>query len=368
MYEGLDRNFFDRLIENYKQRYSVARKIELGSDQMREVALTYKAAMKERGVEVTDDPAKQLEHAIPQVFASWHSEQARIYRQQMRVSDDWGTAVIVQAMTFGNLNENSGSGVIFTRNPKSVSLNVSLYGDFIFGVQGDDIVSGLVTTYPVSEQQRLSERRDSPISLENKFPETYAELVRLSEVLVYEKRFNHQELEFTFENPTRGGLYILQTREMVQARARKLSIFKETKELQGSALGSGIGVSGGALSGKAVYGEKEIREFRSREAGTPLILVRPDTVPDDVGVLLQVEGLLTAKGGSTSHAAVTIPQLDKVGVVGFGKLKVHETQGYSTVDGRTIKAGDYISIDGWSGAVYLGRHEVETKESPAFSI
>jgi pyruvate, orthophosphate dikinase len=368
MYEGLDRNFFDRLIDKYKQRYSVARKIQFSPDQMRQVALTYKAAMKEQGIEVTDDPAKQLEHAVQQVFASWHSEQARIYRHQMRVSDDWGTAVIVQAMIFGNLNENSGSGVIFTRNPKGVSRNVTPYGDFIFGVQGDDIVSGLVTTYPVSEQQRLSERRDSSISLEANFPEIYSELVRLSEVLVYEKRFNHQEMEFTFENATRAGLYILQTREMVQAQARKLRIFKDTKELQASILGSGIGVSGGALWGKAVYGEKEIREFRSREAETPLILVRPDTVPDDVGVLLQVEGLLTAKGGSTSHAAVTIPQLNKVGVVGFSKLKVHETQGYSTVDGHIINAGDFISIDGWSGAVYFGRHEVEIKEGPMFSI
>jgi pyruvate,orthophosphate dikinase len=368
MYEGLDRNFFDRVMERCKQKYHVARKIQFSPEQMKRVALTYRAAMEEQGVEVTDDPAKQLEHAIQQVFASWHSDQARIYRQQLRVSDDWGTAVIVQAMIFGNLNEESGSGVIFTRNPKDASPNVKLYGDFIFGVQGDDIVSGLVTTYPVSEQQRLSERRDSSISLERKFPEIYAELVRLSEVLVYEKRFNHQEMEFTFENATRSGLYILQTREMVQAQARKLSIFKDTAELEGALLGSGIGVSGGALWGRAVYREKEIKEFRNREAGTPLILVRPDTVPDDVGVLLQVEGLLTAKGGSTSHAAVTIPQLKKVGVVGFSKLKVHETQGYSTVDGHTIKAGDFISIDGWSGAVYLGRHEVETKESPAFNI
>ncbi len=366
MYQGLDRNLFDRLIDNYKQQYGVSRKIQFSAGQMREIALTYKAAMKEHGVEVADDPAKQLEHAIVQVFASWHSQQATIYRHQMRVSDDWGTAVIVQAMTFGNLDENSGSGVIFTRNPKSTSPNVNLYGDFIFGAQGDDIVSGLVTTFPISEQQRFSERIDTSISLESRFPEIYWELVRLCEVLVYEKRFNHQEIEFTFENASKAGLYILQTREMVQARARKLAIFKDTKELQTSILGTGIGVSGGALSGRAVYGEKEIREFRSKESGTPLILIRPDTVPDDVGVLLQVEGLLTAKGGSTSHAAVTIPQLDKVGVVGFSKLKVHETQEYSEVNGRTIKSGDFISIDGWSGAVYSGRHEVEVKESPTF--
>lgn len=117
-----------------------------------------------------------------------------------------------------------------------------------------------------------------------------------------------------------------------------------------------------------MYSEDDIRVFREKEPKTPLILVRPDTVPDDVGVLLQVEGLLTAKGGATSHAAVTIPQLNKVGVVGLGKLKVYEAQGYATIDQHTIKAGDYIAIDGWSGALYLGRHERETDKHYALTL
>jgi len=137
--------------------------------------------------------------------------------------------------------------------------------------------------------------------------------------------------------------------------------FKDSPVLQSSVIGTGIGVNGGALSGRAVYSETDIKRFRSEEPQTPLILVRPDTVPDDVGVLLQVEGLLTAKGGSTSHAAVTIPQLNKVGVVGFSKLKVYETDEYATIENHTIKAGDFISIDGWSGTVYLGRHDSETE-------
>jgi pyruvate,orthophosphate dikinase len=130
--------------------------------------------------------------------------------------------------------------------------------------------------------------------------------------------------------------------------------------LNASLLGTGIGVSGGALCGRAVYSEEDIKHFRKTESKTPLILVRPDTVPDDVGVLLQVEGLLTAKGGATSHAAVTIPQLGKVGVVGFSRLKVYEMDGYATLEGHTIKTGDFICIDGWSGALYLGKHERET--------
>jgi pyruvate,orthophosphate dikinase len=181
--------------------------------------------------------------------------------------------------------------------------------------------------------------------------------------LIYEKRFNHQEIEFTFEKALREGLYILQTRDMAQRETKKLEIFKETDALKESFLGNGIGVSGGALSGRAVYTEEEIRYYRDQEPLTPLILIRPDSVPDDVGIILQVEGLLTARGGSTSHAAVTIPQLNKVGVVGFTKLSVYETQGYSTVDGRMIRGGDFLSIDGWSGAVYEGSHEKEAQES-----
>ncbi|MCJ7833238.1 MAG: PEP-utilizing enzyme, partial [Deltaproteobacteria bacterium] len=191
----------------------------------------------------------------------------------------------------------------------------------------------------------------------------YGELIYLSEKLIYDKRYNHQENEFTLEKATRESLHKLQTRDMIQRETQKLKMFKETEKLKLALLGTGIGGSGGSLSGRAVYTEEEIRHYREKEPDTPLILIRPDSVPDDVGIILLVEGLLTAKGGSTSHAAVTIPQLDKVGVVGFNKLSVYETKGYSTVDGRTIRGGDFISIDGWSGAVYQGRHEEEAQES-----
>jgi len=360
MFQGLNRNFFDAIIDEFKQKYGVERKIQFSPEQMKQIALSYKKGLTDNGIEFKDKPLDQLRHAILQVFDSWYAEQAEIYRRQMHISDKWGTAVIVQKMVFGNLNDNSGSGVIFTREPKSSSSDVTLYGDFIFGVQGDDIVSGLVETYPISEKQRIAEFRDSKISLEDKFPEIYAELKRISEILIYEKGFNHQEIEFTFEGPTRDKLYILQTRDMNQITTQKWKRFKDTKVLQSSILGTGIGVHGGALCGRAVYSEADIKRFRSEEPKTPLILVRPDTVPDDVGVLLQVEGLLTAKGGSTSHAAVTIPQLNKVGVVGFSKLKVYETDEYATIENNTIKAGDFISIDGWSGTVYLGKHESES--------
>jgi pyruvate,orthophosphate dikinase len=286
----------------------------------------------------------------------------------MNLSDEWGTAVIVQAMVFGNMHERSGSGVIFTRDPKSASSDVILYGDFIFGVQGDDIVSGLVETFPISEKQRLTENRSTDISLQTRFPEIYAELARISEILIYEKGFHHQEIEFTFEGPHKQQLYLLQTRDMDQITTKKLRRFKDTPELKASLIGAGIGVSGGALCGRAVYSENDIRRYREMEPKTPLILVRPDTVPDDVGVLLQVEGLLTAKGGATSHAAVTIPQLHKVGVVGLGKLKVYEADGYATIEEHAIRSGDFICIDGWSGSLYTGKHESEAEKHYSITL
>ena len=225
----LNRNFFDSIIDTYKQKYGVSRKIQFAPEQMKQVALAYRQAMEEKGIKVPEHPTDQLQDAVLQVIASWNSEQARIYRRQMHLSDEWGTAVIIQAMIFGNLNDQSGSGVIFTRDPKESSPGINLYGDFIFGVQGDDIVSGLVSTYPISERQRLTGKKDTPISLEANFPEIYDELVSLSEKLIYDKRFNHQEIEFTFENATREGLYILQTRDMVQRETHNWRCLKRPR-------------------------------------------------------------------------------------------------------------------------------------------
>ena len=368
MFQGLSRDFFDAIMGGFKQKYSVDRKIEFPPDLMKQIALAYKKGILDAGIPLAEEPMRQLRHAILQVFDSWYSEQAKIYRHQMHLSDEWGTAVVVQAMVFGNLHERSGSGVIFTRDPKSSSSDVTLYGDFIFGVQGDDIVSGLVEPYPISERQRIVEHRNTDISLEARFPAIYAELVKIAEIMIYEKGFNHQEIEFTFEGPEREQLYLLQTRDMDQIKTKTLRRFKDTTSLASSHIGTGVGVSGGALCGRAVYSEADIKVYREKEPKTPLILVRPDTVPDDVGVLLQVEGLLTAKGGATSHAAVTIPQLGKVGVVGLGKLKVYETEGHAVIDHHTIKTGDFICIDGWTGSLYLGRHERETDKHYSITL
>jgi len=359
MSEGLNRDFFDDIIDGFKADLGVAKKLAFSPAQMRDIAHAYRLGLQKSGISVPDDPREQLSRVMLKVLESWDAPRAELYRADMDISHDWGTAVIVQAMVFGNLDADSGTGVIFTREPKGLTSAVSLFGDFIHGCQGDDIVTGLVETYPISETQRMGGGRDETVSLENRFPEVYAELKRLAETLVYEKGFEHQEIEFTFEDASREGLFILQTRALPQLESSRVAVFFRTDKLERSRLGNGIGISGGALSGRAVFSEDDIREFRGREPHTPLILVRPDTVPEDIGLLRGVEGLLTAKGGSTSHAAVIVPQLKKVGVVGLRRLMVDEKRGTGTIRDVVIRRGDFLSLDGWSGAVYRGRHRVE---------
>lgn len=365
MSEGLSRDFFDDIIDRHKKDFGVDRKIAMSPEQMRDLALAYRKGLEENGVAFIDDPREQLNKACFKVLDSWDSPRAGIFRAEMNLSHEWGSAVIVQAMVFGNLDADSGTGVIFTRDPKSQAGSVSLSGDFTRGAQGDDVVTGLVETLPISESQRMGENRGDRDSLETLFPEVYAELKRLSEHLVYERGFEHQEIEFTFEHPSREGLWILQTRDLLPPETRRRKAFAPTKALDSSSLGHGIGISGGALSGRAVFSEADIETFGKDEPPTALILIRPDTVPDDIGLLRRVDGLLTAKGGSTSHAAVIIPQLKKVGVVGLRALSVDEKNGRGTIHGTVVRSGDWISLDGWSGAVYRGRHRLEGERSPA---
>jgi pyruvate,orthophosphate dikinase len=347
MSSGLDRNFFDGLIETYKAKFKVTKKLQFKPEQMKEIALCYREELHARGIKIFDNPIDQLRYAILKAFQSWDSECAKIFRRQMNLSNDWGTAVTVQEMVFGNLNENSGSGVTFTRAPGAQSSEIELFGDFFFGVQGDDIVSGLIETFPISEAQRHRENRNCSLSLESQFPQIYEKMVGYAHHLIRDKGFNHQEIEFTFENQQTEGLYILQTRDQYQNREVNNVAFVDTPSLRASLLGNGVGVGGSAISGQV-------------SPEVPLILIRPDTVPEDVGLLLQVEALLTARGGRTSHAAVTIPQLGKVGVVGFNKLKVYENESFCLVGSHKIQPGDYLSLDGVSGAVYHGQHQPES--------
>lgn len=356
---GMERDSFDEIMNSYKGKYKVLRKIQFMPEQMRELAFAYRETIRRNGIEIIDDPKAQLQISIEQVFKSWFSKKAQAYREIMGMSENWGTAVIVQAMAYGNLDINSGTGVLFTRNPQESGDRVMLWGDFAIGAQGEDIVSGLVKTLPISNEQKPFEDRTSEMSFEDSFPEIYNTLLKISKDLIYSERWGAQEVEFTFEGRSSDKLYILQTRDMAITRKESFMAFVPSKKLISSYLSRGIGVGGGALSGRVVFDLDEIQELREKDPTTDLILIRSDTVPDDIRHISATDGLLTARGGSTSHASIIANRLGKTCVVGCNNLIVWEQEKKCKLNKRIIKVGDFLSIDGRNGSVYFGKHQVK---------
>lgn len=357
MSRGLDRDLFDALMSQAKARYAVPKKAQLTSEQMARLALEYRELVVDHEIEVVDDPVDQLFACIDMVVASWDSAMATMYRAEMGIADGWGTAVIVQSMVYGNLHQRSGTGVLLTQHPHRSAGSFELFGDFVIQGQGDDVVSGLVDTFPISELQRAEEPQDAGGSLEQDFPEIYATLERLGRSLVEDRGWNHQEIEFTFEGDRSEQLFILQTREAVVDEAVDLPVFRSTSALARARIAVGIGVGGGAVSCRLAQDEGDIARIRFDHPDDPVLLVRPDTVPDDIHLLLQSDALLTAIGGATSHAAVVARRLGKTCVVGCRDLKVYEAERRIQIAGRTVEPGDWVSINGVDGSVYLGRHE-----------
>jgi pyruvate,orthophosphate dikinase len=358
MTSGVPREEFQTLMNNAKKRHNVSMKGHFSPLQMKELALEYQKVIRHQGLGIPDDPWLQLVTAIEMVFDSWETDKASDYRKIMDVSDSWGTAVIVQAMVYGNKSQSSGSGVLFTAHPYRKVQRVALWGDYAYGDQGEDIVSGLVTSYPVSVEQAELDGRAVDKALEVRYPEIYQELLAISRELVYEKGWNPQEIEFTFEGPDASQLYLLQTRDMITIKKQeRFQVFADAEAVGEAYLGKGIGVSGSALSGRAVFTEENIQEFRRTDPDTPLILIRSDTVPEDIKVIDMAEGLLTSRGGQTSHASVVAVRLEKTCVVGCKHLKVYETSKYCEIGDIVIKFGDPVSIDGRSGQVLSGMHE-----------
>ena len=190
-----------------------------------ELALAYKKRILDEGIEVLEDPFAQLLLTITKVLNSWESDKARIYRRIIGISDDWGTAVTVQSMVYGNISPSSGSGVFFTHNPKWSEDNLRLWGDFTIGNQGEDVVAGLVATLPISIIQQENEMRDTDITLETHFPEIYQAILSWANQLIYKKGWSPQEIEFTFESPESRDLYILQSRNMTMRERKKVFTF-----------------------------------------------------------------------------------------------------------------------------------------------
>jgi pyruvate,orthophosphate dikinase len=273
----------------------------------------------------------------------------------MGISDDWGTAVTVQTMVYGNLTENSGTGVLFTHNPRWPGETLKLWGDFTCGNQGEDVVSGLVITLPISIYQQEIETRQTDVTMETHFPEIYNALKQWAQYLIYEEGWTPQEMEFTFESPSVSDLYLLQCRDMAMRERKKYRRFDPLNITNDKYLGHGIGIGGGALSGRVVFSLEEIDLWRAREPDTLLILARSDTVPDDIREIHAADGLVTARGGVTSHASVVAHRLGKTCVVGCGDLECDERKKECTFKDRRIRSGDFISIDGQEGSIYAGK-------------
>lgn len=356
----LERDDFDLIINEYKREKGVRFKRSLSGEQMRDLALKYRDFIILSGVHIEDDSFEQLKICIRKVFESWDLPKAKVYRKIMGISHDWGTAVTIQGMVFGNISKDSGSGVIFTHNPRRPSDTLNLWGDYTIGNQGEDVAAGLVNTLPISQAQKEMEQRSDANSLETQFPDIFNALKHYATDLTRSRNWNPQEIEFTFEGPLATDLYILQTRDMVLTIGQKKPSFDvEDPNVQNSYVAHGIGVSGGAMSGRIVFSLEEIEGWREAEPDTCLILIRNDTVPDDIKEIHAADGLLTARGGITSHASVVAHRLEKTCVVGCSELICDEKNKVVRLGGLEFKSGEFMSINGQEGSIYRGFFDVK---------
>jgi pyruvate,orthophosphate dikinase len=358
MSRGISRDRFDATMLRFKEQCGVQRKAEFSGDQMRELALDYRRIVEEADIRIHTDPVEQLMQAVRLVLESWDGRPAQIYRRQLDLADGSGTAVIVQAMVFGNMNADAGSGVAFTRDPRSSSTGIGLFGDFTIRSQGEDVVAGLVHPHPVSDKQRRVYAPEAETSLESRFPEIYAALHDIAHRLLNEHGYEHQEIEFTFESADPVDLHLLQIRPMRLLRHGDVDVFTDPEAMDGALLTNGIGVSGGAMTGVVAFTSTDIENARRNDPERNVILVRPDTVPEDIHLVTASDGVLTARGGFTSHAAVTAKRLGKCCIVNCSDLVVSEAEHVAHIGSTPVLAGDVISIDGLSGRVYTGQHPV----------
>ena len=359
MSAGVDRDVFDAIMTEFKTRLEVAHKAGFSPGQMREIALEYKKRSRDLGVVFVDDPFRQIVTCVRRVLTSWEAPQARLYREYLGVAEEWGTAVIIQRMVFGNRADDAGSGVTFTRNPlEPHSRQVRLFGDFAVRTQGEDLVGGLVFPLPVSEAQRLGSPTYRAVehSLESDFPEIYQALRAVAVDLVIGRDYDPQELEFTFESPSAADLYILQKRPMVHGYLEELPVF-DTADCERCDLpvAVGMGVAGGAYAGRVAVNPEQIDHLLEEDPDQPILLLRPDTVPEDIAMIVRVQGILTGRGGSTSHAAVTAKRLGKTAVADCRALRVDEHAGTASLAGHELRPGDWLSLDGRTGRIFLGR-------------
>ena len=373
---------FGQAMDELKRERNASSDLDLTAEDFRELVARYKDIIRRAGKTFPQDPWEQLWGAIEAVVRSWMNERARVYRRLYRIPEEMGTAVNVQAMVFGNLGTRSGTGVCFTRDPATGENR--LYGEFLLNAQGEDVVAGIRTPNPISKSAKTD---PSQISLEEAMPEVYQELLRIRDLLERHYR-DMQDVEFTIEE---GKLYILQTRsgkrtgfaavriavEMAEEGlitedeailridpAEQLSqllqpIFDPREKAKAKVLARGLAAGPGAASGRIVLSAAKAEEM-AKEG--PVILVRHETSPDDIRGMAAAQGILTARGGLTSHAAVVARQIGKVAVVGCEALHIDYEKRELRVAGEVLREGDWLSIDGTTGEVLLGKIPTQPSE------
>ncbi len=359
----LPKSEFEKIIDAKKEEKGVKMDTELDAEDMKDLVVRFKAFYKEnKGEDFPTDPKVQLMEAVKAVFRSWDNPRANVYRRMNEIPYDWGTAVNVQAMVFGNSGNNSGTGVAFTRNPATGEK--ALFGEYLINAQGEDVVAGIRTPEPISH-------------LKDAMPEVYNQFAEIANKL--EQHYSDmQDMEFTIEN---GKLYMLQTRNGKRTAAAALKIAVdlvdegmiseeeavlrvEPKQLdallhpqfdaaalkKAEVIGKGLAASPGAACGKVVFTAEDAKEWAAK--GEKVILVRLETSPEDIEGMAAAQGILTVRGGMTSHAAVVARGMGTCCVSGCGEIVVDYDAKQFTLGGKAYKEGDYISIDGSTGNIY----------------
>ncbi|WP_417693789.1 pyruvate, phosphate dikinase [Roseibium sp.] len=373
---GMDHHDFEEVLEDHKASKGYSLDTEITPDEWIGIVETFKALVeKELEKPFPQDPQEQLWGAIGAVFGSWQTTRAKTYRRLQDIPSSWGTAVNVQAMVFGNMGETSATGVAFTRNPSTGDKR--LYGEFLVNAQGEDVVAGIRTPQDITEVARIEAGSENP-SLEHLMPEAFAEFQTICDKLEAHYR-DMQDLEFTIE---KGKLWMLQTRagKRTAKAALKIAVDMVAEGLLGeeeavmrvepaaldqllhptidpsaerNIFATGLPASPGAASGAIVFSSDAAEAAKA--AGQKVVLVRVETSPEDIHGMHAAEGILTSRGGMTSHAAVVARGMGKPCVSGAGTLRIDYRQGIVTCAGKTFREGDIITIDGASGQVLSGQ-------------
>ncbi len=369
------KSYFEKIIDELKAEKGVHFDTELTTEDLKELVKRFKEVYKENmnGEEFPQDPSEQLMGAVKAVFRSWDNPRAIVYRRMNDIPGDWGTAVNVQAMVFGNMGETSGTGVAFTRNPSTGEKGI--YGEYLINAQGEDVVAGVRTPQPISK-------------LAEDLPECYKEFMELAHKLENHYR-DMQDMEFTIQE---GKLYFLQTRNgkrtapaaiqiacdlvdegMIDEKEAVLRIdaksldqllhptFDKDSLKAGEVIGQALPASPGAAAGKVVFTAEEAKELGKGGKGERVVLVRLETTPEDIEGMVAAQGILTVRGGMTSHAAVVARGMGTCCVSGCGEIKINEEAKEFELGGYTFHEGDYISLDGTTGKIYKG--DIKTVEA-----